>query len=107
MSLDLTIPILEPFTDASLGELPAVPVRRTIEQIISPRIFSCQPETSVVEATRLMREAACGSLLVIEDTRAVGIWTETDALRLNFADPATFELSVRDVMSWPDRKSVV
>ena len=26
-----------------------------------------------------MREAACGSLLVIEDTRAVGIWTETDA----------------------------
>ena len=101
MSLDLTIPILEPFTDASLGELPAVPVRRTIEQIISPRIFSCQPETSVVEAARLMREAACGSLLVIEDTRAVGIWTETDALRLNFADPATFELSVRDVMSWP------
>lgn len=58
MSLDLTIPILEPFTDASLGELPAVPVRRTIEQIISPRIFSCQPETSVVEAARLMREAA-------------------------------------------------
>ena len=52
-----------------------------------------------------MREAACGSLLVIEDTRAVGIWTETDALRLNFADPATFELSVRDVMCWPVKPS--
>lgn len=97
MSLSLTIPI----PDTASGEPVAVPVRRTIEQIISPRIFSCPPETCVVEAARLMREAACGSLLVIDNTRAVGIWTETDALRLNFADPATFSLCVRDVMSWP------
>lgn len=47
-----------------------------------------------------MREAACGAIL-IDNTRAVGIWTESDALRLNFADPATFSLCVRDVMSWP------
>lgn len=74
---------------------------RTIKQIISSRIVSCSPETPVAEAARLMHEAGCSSLLVIENDRAIGIWTEADTLRLDFSNPADFQRPVSHEMSWP------
>ena len=38
------------------------------------------PEASIVEAARLMNEHLIGSLLVVEDDRLVGIFTERDVL---------------------------
>ena len=49
VSLDLTIPILEPFTDASLESFLQCPSVAPSSKIISPRIFPAS-ETSVVEA---------------------------------------------------------
>ena len=37
-----------------------------------------------------MSERRVSSILVVEDDRVVGIWTERDALRVDFDDPTTF-----------------
>jgi CBS domain-containing protein len=54
---------------------------RTVRQIMS-RADLCQqpPEASVRDACRVMAEHRCGSVLVVEGDRLVGIFTEGDAL---------------------------
>ena len=48
-----------------------------------------------------MNEARCSSILVMEGGAAVGIWTEHDALAMDFSDPFAFERPIAEVMSAP------
>jgi len=48
-----------------------------------------------------MRNAGCGSILVVENGQAVGIWTEHDTLRVDFANPAALEQPISSMMSHP------
>ena len=48
-----------------------------------------------------MNEARCSSILVMDGGKAVGIWTERDALAMNFSDPAAFERPIAEVMNAP------
>ena len=59
---------------------------RTVREIMSC-VEVCQrsPAASVREACRLMAEHHCGSVLVVEDGRLVGIFTERDAVERVFA----------------------
>ncbi len=50
-----------------------------------------------------MRAARCSSIVVVESGRPVGIWTEHDALAIDFAHPETFEIPISSVMSAPVR----
>ncbi|WP_027405112.1 EAL domain-containing protein [Aquaspirillum serpens] len=76
-------------------------LNKTVEQVISPSILSCPPTTTLSEAGKMMRDAMCGSIIVMDEGRAIGIWTEADALDLDFADPHTFERPISEVMSSP------
>jgi CBS domain-containing protein len=54
-------------------------------------IFSLPPSASVLEASRLMSDRGAGAVLVMDDNRLVGIFTERDVLRRVVAeqrDPA-------------------
>ena len=59
---------------------------RTVRDIMSP-VGVCQqpPSASVREACRLMAEHRCGSVLVVDGGRLLGIFTEGDAMERVFA----------------------
>jgi CBS domain-containing protein len=84
---------------------------RTIAEIIrNQNILTLSPETSVRVAARAMTEVKVGSVMVVENGKLVGIFTERDGLMrvlATGADPDTTELSAvmtRKVMTIsPDR----
>jgi diguanylate cyclase (GGDEF)-like protein len=51
-----------------------------VSGFMARNLLECAPATPVGEVAAMMREAHCGSVLVVEEGQAVGIWTETDAL---------------------------
>jgi len=52
-----------------------------IRSVVEPRkLVVADPQTSVGEAARMMKESKVGAVLVVEDGRLVGIFTERDAV---------------------------
>ncbi len=76
-----------------------------IADILSPgrEVVACRPETPVFEAAGRMRAAGVSSIVVTEDERPVGIWTEHDALSLDLSSPEVFDRPVSEMMSSPVR----
>jgi CBS domain-containing protein len=76
-------------------------LRLPIKSVLEPRkLVVAAPHTTVAEAARLMKEGKVGAVLVVEEGRLVGIFTERDALFRVIApglDPAKTEL--RGVMT--------
>jgi len=72
---------------------------RKVGQIVSARLLECRPETSVSDAAKLMRLHRCSSIIVVENEIPVGIWTERDALKLDFSDPNSFDCPISDSMT--------
>ena len=74
---------------------------RSIRVIIAGQTPITAPKTAtVIEAARLMRMHTIGSIMVVDGTRLIGIFTERDALFRVLAggrDPATTRLA--DVMT--------
>lgn len=61
----------------------------------------CSPETPLREAARRMSEHGCSSIVVMAGGNPVGIWTEHDALMVNFSDPEAMLLPIAESMSTP------
>jgi CBS domain-containing protein len=78
-----------------------------VRSVIEPRkLVVAGPQTSVGEAARMMKENKVGAVLVVEQGRLVGIFTERDAVYRVMAlgcEPATTPLG--EVMT-PDPKTV-
>jgi len=56
-------------------------LERTIRDIVAGQeLLAASAKTSVSEAAALMRQRSFGAILVVEDERLVGIFTERDAL---------------------------
>jgi diguanylate cyclase (GGDEF)-like protein/PAS domain S-box-containing protein len=73
----------------------------TIQEIIRSNILSCAPATPLADAARRMVEGRCGSILIEADGKAVGIWTEQDALALDITDAKTGRSPISQFMSAP------
>ncbi|MFA7268394.1 MAG: diguanylate cyclase [Sterolibacterium sp.] len=73
----------------------------TVGKIIQQNILSCSPDTPLAEAARRMVEGRCSSILVEDGGKAVGIWTEQDALTLDIADPGVYVTPISQSMSRP------
>ena len=77
----------------------------TVEDILMNKgsdVIVSAPMDTVLEAARLMSEAHVGSVVIRQDNRVAGLFTERDLLRRVVAagkDPATTRLA--DVMSSP------
>jgi CBS domain-containing protein len=78
-----------------------------VRNVLEPRtLVVASPQTSVAEAARMMLQAKVGAVLVVEEGRLVGIFTERDAVYRVMAagrEPGTTPL--REVMT-PDPKTV-
>ena len=61
----------------------------------------CSPDTPLNRAAQLMAEHGCSSIVVMAGGEPLGIWTEHDALLVNFSDPDSLHRPIADVMSTP------
>lgn len=73
----------------------------TVGSICHRDILECAPQTSVKKAAGKMHDCRCGSIIVIEDGKPVGIWTESDALRMGFGDTQDINAPISKVMTSP------
>jgi diguanylate cyclase (GGDEF)-like protein/PAS domain S-box-containing protein len=64
-------------------------------------LLTCSPNTCIAEAAARMSETSVSSILITEGEDVIGIWTEHDALTINFADSEEFNKPVSKVMSSP------
>lgn len=72
--------------------------RRIMPDVIAPgqQLSTLGPSATVTEAVRLMRDRHIGAVLILEDQKLLGIFTERDVLTRVVAqdrDPATTSLS--------------
>lgn len=78
-------------------------VRRTVAQLLQDKgssVWAVAPSATVFEALGLMAEKNVGALLVIEDRRLAGIFSERDyARKVILHGRASKEMAVRDVMT--------
>ncbi len=75
----------------------------TVKQILDQKgsqTFSVSPQTSVKSALKIMSDKNCGALLVLENDKPTGIFSERDFARksVTFGD-AALSKSVKDFMS--------
>jgi CBS domain-containing protein len=75
----------------------------TVRDILSRKgsvVVSVTPDTSVLEAARLMNTRGIGAVLVLDGDRLAGIFTERDVLRRVVAEQRdSGTVRVRDVMT--------
>jgi acetoin utilization protein AcuB len=57
------------------------PSKITVDDAMSPEVFSVKPTTHLVTAVREMVKKKYGCAVVVEKDRAIGVLTTTDALR--------------------------
>jgi len=72
-----------------------------VETFMQRDLLECTPLTSVGEAAVRMRDARCGSILVMQDGLAIGIWTENDALSGKWLSAVDLEQPIALFMSSP------
>nr|WP_087739250.1 EAL domain-containing protein [Paraburkholderia piptadeniae] len=74
----------------------AIPVSR----LIARPMVTCAPATPAREVARRIFAERCSSIVVIDDGKPVGIWTEQDALAAG-EDADALDRPIRDMMSAP------
>ncbi|MFZ2853366.1 MAG: diguanylate cyclase [Rhodocyclaceae bacterium] len=72
-----------------------------VEEFMQSDLLECSPSLPVGEAAVLMRNARCGSILVVDQGAPVGIWTETDALAGRWFSVEDLDQPVSVFMSSP------
>ena len=73
---------------------------RHILQVKGPDVWSCTPRTTVYDALRTMADKNVGALLVMEDSRVVGIFSERDyARKVILLGRTSKETFVGDIMT--------
>ncbi|MCW9089385.1 MAG: diguanylate cyclase [Gammaproteobacteria bacterium] len=72
-----------------------------VAQIVQGAILECTPDTPVHEVAKRMSDAHCSSIIVTEAGVACGIWTERDALAIDFSSADALNQPVSTVMSQP------
>lgn len=73
----------------------------TVDRFMQRELLECSRDTPIGEAARLMREAHRGSIIVVEDGKPIGIWTETDAIAGGWQDPGVLQRPIDHFMSQP------
>jgi PAS domain S-box-containing protein len=73
----------------------------TLGEIASEEILTCNTETTVFEAACLLSARQKSAILILQEQKPIGIWTEADALILNLNNPAFLEAKMAEVMQTP------
>jgi len=58
-----------------------------IKDVLSNQLLTCDVSTSLIDAVHMMRGKNVSSIFVTDNDLIVGIWTESDCVRIDFEDP--------------------
>lgn len=72
-----------------------------VDGVMSAPVVQVVPQDTVADALRSMVERDIGAVVVVEDGRPVGVFTERDVSRRILDDPKLPDREVGDVMSAP------
>jgi CBS domain-containing protein len=72
-----------------------------VQQMMSSPVVHVAPDDSVADALRAMIDRDIGAVVVVDDGRPVGVFTERDVSRRILDDPKLLDRWVGDVMSAP------
>src|SRR5690554_2975248 len=72
-----------------------------IERIMQRGLLTCAPDTPLRVAAERMAARQCSSIVVVEAGQPVGIWTESDALAIDFSTAEAVQQPISRVMSQP------
>ncbi len=76
---------------------------KTVEQVLegkSHKLLSISPDATVFDALKLMAERDVGALVVLEDEKLIGIFSERDyARKIILHGKSSRETKVRDIMT--------
>lgn len=72
-----------------------------VSEVIHHSLLSCSSDASLHDAALQMNKHHVSSILVMDAGEPVGIWTEADARKLDFSDPALGDKQISDFMSSP------
>ena len=72
-----------------------------VRNLMKVSFLTCKPSVFLSEAAKKMRDRRCSSILIEDNGKVVGIWTEKDALKVDFIHPESFSLPIERVMNSP------
>ncbi|MFN3841645.1 MAG: CBS domain-containing protein [Rehaibacterium terrae] len=72
-----------------------------IERLITRNLLTCTPDTPLRDAAHQMALHRCSAIVVIDDGRPAGIWTEHDAIDPDAVDPLALSRPIGERMSHP------
>lgn len=72
-----------------------------VEDVMSTELLVCSPEQSLADCACLMRNENMSSIFIKQDGKIIGVWTEGDWAKVNFADPEVFHQPVVNYMTSP------
>lgn len=73
--------------------------KKYISDIAQRNVLTCAADLTIKKAASLMHAQKCSSIVVIQDQQPIGIWTEAEALKLNFKNPSEAEQPIQKVMN--------
>lgn len=75
-------------------------VNQVLKAKVGTGVSSVTPETMVIDALRLMAEKNIGAVMVVENDKLVGIFTERDyARKVVLKDKASDSTAIREIMT--------
>lgn len=75
----------------------------SVERLMQTGLLHCSPDTLLCDAAARMASRSVSCIVIMEAGRPLGIWTERDALHVDFSDPAAVRIPIETVMSHPVR----
>ncbi|MBE0422078.1 EAL domain-containing protein [Pseudoalteromonas nigrifaciens] len=72
-----------------------------VGDIFTNKVITCSKHTPLIDAVKLMRAHNISAIFIAQQQRILGVWTETDCLKLDFTNPAVTSTSIKDVMTSP------
>ncbi|MAZ87526.1 MAG: hypothetical protein CL693_07765 [Cellvibrionaceae bacterium] len=72
-----------------------------VGQVAQRDLLYCLASDTLSFAARAMRQRKCSSILIQSENDIIGIWTEADAMKLDFSDPDLMNQTIGRHMSSP------
>ncbi|WP_084692421.1 EAL domain-containing protein [Thalassomonas actiniarum] len=73
----------------------------TASHLAQKNLLSCAPDTPLCLAAQMIRTHKTSSILIEEDGKTIGIWTEADCAKLSFEQQDYFDSPIKQFMSAP------
>lgn len=73
----------------------------TAKDLVQKNLLSCSKMTTIYQAAMKIREKRTSSILIKDNEKVVGIWTEADSTKLNFSSTQYYNSPIHNFMSSP------